>query len=400
MSGYPPTTILASDIPTYTFVNTSDSLRVIKLPAASTVPGKLLCITNSAHGNFSTFTIPSSLYISTTGVDRFENQFHTSSFFTILSTVNTTLQVASDGQSNWMVVGLSQSSTSAISLNPFIRSSFAPDQIPNLRIWLDASDPGTIIPSTNSQVQRWLSKAPAAGPRPNVIQTTGAQSGSGATPGSRPALTGINTINGRNALFFSTTCEMFFSTTFTGGPTVFSVIRPLVGPDPTFPSTMLLGNSVAPTLADTTYNLIFLYNSNIPAFPYSIQTRTNTTVVGTTRPPLTAAIFSNSPFLSTFLLCCINGVPASNVITVNGYNQPLNSSITNVLNINTTNQNYIISRHRFSTTFDLGELLVYANTLGTADRQNVEGYLAWKWQLYENLPPSHPYRFHSPTFNF
>jgi hypothetical protein len=387
MSGYPPTTILAPDIPTYTFVNTSNSLRVVKLPAASTVPGKLLYITNSAEGIFSTFTIFSSLFISTTGVDRFENQFHTSTFFTILSTLNTTLQVASDGQSNWMLVGLSQSSNTTTTLNPFIRSSFSPAQIGGLLIWFDAADTGTIVPSTNSQVAGWRSKAPAAGPRVTAVQTTGAQITSGATPRSRPALTGVNTLNGKNVLFFSTTCEMFFATAITSARTVFTVVNPLIGPDPTFTSTFIVGNPTA-----NNYNLTFQYDSNAAA-PYSIDTARPSIAL-----PYTSVSFSNSPFLNPLIVAAVNGTTTTNLITVNGNAFPLATNVAN--SFTATALSNLISRHIFSTSFDLAEMLIYNTALATSDRQNVEGYLAWKWQLYENLPPSHPYRFNSPSFNF
>ena len=40
----------------------------------------------------------------------------------------------------------------------------------------------------------------------------------------------------------------------------------------------------------------------------------------------------------------------------------------------------------------LGELLVYQSLLTTASRQQVEGYLAWKWSLQGDLPSTHPYK--------
>ena len=41
------------------------------------------------------------------------------------------------------------------------------------------------------------------------------------------------------------------------------------------------------------------------------------------------------------------------------------------------------------------EMMWFAGPLLTADRQRVEGYLAWKWGLQSNLPDTHPYRFGS-----
>jgi hypothetical protein len=39
----------------------------------------------------------------------------------------------------------------------------------------------------------------------------------------------------------------------------------------------------------------------------------------------------------------------------------------------------------------ISELLVFNTGLSNADRQTIEGYLAWKWGLQANLPTSHPY---------
>lgn len=36
------------------------------------------------------------------------------------------------------------------------------------------------------------------------------------------------------------------------------------------------------------------------------------------------------------------------------------------------------------------------NTLGTSDRQKIEGYLAWKWGLQGSLPADHPYKAAKP----
>jgi hypothetical protein len=46
---------------------------------------------------------------------------------------------------------------------------------------------------------------------------------------------------------------------------------------------------------------------------------------------------------------------------------------------------------------DMGEVLVYNRALSTQDRQTVEGYLAWKWGLQNNLPTTHPYYNINPS---
>jgi hypothetical protein len=41
---------------------------------------------------------------------------------------------------------------------------------------------------------------------------------------------------------------------------------------------------------------------------------------------------------------------------------------------------------------DIGEILVYDSVLDTSQRQQIEGYLVWKWGLTTNIPAIHPYK--------
>jgi hypothetical protein len=43
------------------------------------------------------------------------------------------------------------------------------------------------------------------------------------------------------------------------------------------------------------------------------------------------------------------------------------------------------------------DVLVYSTALTTTQRQDVEGYLAWKWGIQTTLPSNHPYRNSAPT---
>ena len=45
----------------------------------------------------------------------------------------------------------------------------------------------------------------------------------------------------------------------------------------------------------------------------------------------------------------------------------------------------------------ISELLIYPSFLDTGPRQQVEGYLAWKWGLQSYLPANHPYKNSSPN---
>jgi hypothetical protein len=45
----------------------------------------------------------------------------------------------------------------------------------------------------------------------------------------------------------------------------------------------------------------------------------------------------------------------------------------------------------------LHEIIIYSTTLSLFERQQVEGYLAWKWGLQSNLPGNHPYKLFPPV---
>lgn len=44
----------------------------------------------------------------------------------------------------------------------------------------------------------------------------------------------------------------------------------------------------------------------------------------------------------------------------------------------------------------IGEVLLYSSPLAALDRQKVEGYLAWKWNLVSDLAADHPYKSAAP----
>jgi hypothetical protein len=44
----------------------------------------------------------------------------------------------------------------------------------------------------------------------------------------------------------------------------------------------------------------------------------------------------------------------------------------------------------------LHELIIYSTTLSLIQRQQLEGYLAWKWGLQSNLPGNHPFKYFPP----
>tara|TARA_R110000744_G_scaffold4969_2_gene17594 strand:+ start:1350 stop:4493 length:3144 start_codon:yes stop_codon:yes gene_type:complete len=107
-----------------------------------------------------------------------------------------------------------------------------------------------------------------------------------------------------------------------------------------------------------------------------------------------------------------------------GYNQPVDGTswiMNSIFNGTTSNfykngvsivSNYTIGGGVYSSGFTLGanwtytqdfyggdiaEVIIIAGTLSTAEREKVEGYLAWGWDLESELPAAHPYKTSAPV---
>lgn len=108
--------------------------------------------------------------------------------------------------------------------------------------------------------------------------------------------------------------------------------------------------------------------------------------------------YPSSPFINCGFY---NG--ASSSIYTNGTIQPLNNGAGTTGTLGTgitfgTGSICIGSRITNISAWwgSIAEVLFYNNALSNAERQQVEGYLAWKWGLQTSLPSTHPY---APTYS-
>ena len=101
--------------------------------------------------------------------------------------------------------------------------------------------------------------------------------------------------------------------------------------------------------------------------------------------------YSGSTLNTPFIL----GAVATTAGTINGNVQTLTRAVG--ANFFTGSATYTISRSTFGGTWELGEMLLFNTNLTTTQRQQIEGYLAWKWGLQASLPVSHPYYAAAPT---
>lgn len=368
---------IINTVPTNSYtilVSSITSSKIIGLPPASTIPGRII---NIKSGNFS-----STIRISTTGIDAIDAISTTSTnlpFYAILSTPNTTVTLSSDGISNWMI--LAQEVGGPI-LAPNI---FSPSSITNppLSLWFDAADIRYISSSTNNTIARWANKA-----LPSEFLTRSSNAVVGTSSNTNSAITGVHSLYGQNVVRFSTGSEMFINKSLIfNAKSLLAVYVPLDGPSPTNPSTMLIG---APRNVNTFTNTI-VYNASTAVYELALR---RASINITTMQLLDSTFTLNVPYLFSYVQTTTSN---SNVIAEYGLNYQEKPINTNAGGYATGPSNYFINYASFSTSFDLAEILVYDGALSSNDRQRVEGYLAWKWGLnYELFWNGHPFKFVTP----
>jgi hypothetical protein len=246
-------------------------------------------------------------------------------------------------------------------------STWQPTQISGCQVWLDAADPSTLTLS-GSSVTQWRDKSgqgyiltvPSGRVSPTysngVLNTTGAAALWTTTNFS---ISG----NARVTLF------LVYSTTTTAGlngpgahigsanaatpPTYFGIV--------TY-QTSSNAISFAPTVFEPDVYITLTPNTGgarMMACGFYTGSQINGTYNGTLLTPqtLTTANFGAQPFQ-------IGLRTANNPASVDG---------------------------------TICESVCYNSALSTAQRQQVEGYLAWKWGLVGSLPANHPYRLFPPS---
>ena len=116
-------------------------------------------------------------------------------------------------------------------------------------------------------------------------------------------------------------------------------------------------------------------NSNIPTESAGNWSRTEFVMVTGSRVSSTCTGFVNGSAMTTTNTTNTGSISNSNVLDIGAASVGGNP-----------------------VTGDIAEVLVGGATLTSSDREKLEGYLAWKWGLEDNLPSAHPYKTFPPTF--
>jgi len=232
--------------------------------------------------------------------------------------------------------------------------NFQPTQISGLNLWLDGADPlnTSVAPANGTIISTWADKSgnsrnatsvgsPVFNTSSNAIVLNGSSQGFSFTyPGVHPTETGFFVVN----MTTPNSYAVFINSPISSGRQFYDYNTQLV-----------LGQYFIGTNATTTSTLTA--NSNT-VLGYSLNSSNSFLYFNGTAGP-TGTGFNNLPSESTIF------------VGYSGSGQFLGGTIS--------------------------EILIYDKVLTTSERQQVEGYLAWKWGTQVSLPLAHPYKNIQPS---
>ena len=255
--------------------------------------------------------------------------------------------------------------------NRLTNASFLPTSIPGCQLWLDASDINSLfqntagttpVTSAGQQIQFWKDKSG----------------------------------NARNAT--SSDTAMTYNTSGIKYPSIY------------FTGAQATGFQVNVTVTDSTY--FFVVNNSATA----AASRVYNSHSGTSRSKLnywdtiyrTRMDYNNFPGLtgpdttSGVTLVMTRQDTVSNGLLNGWQTGTLMGSGNATPIIGETFTSFVLGTYNGGSSFPMigymGEVIVYNSVLTTSERQQVEGYLAWKWGVEANLPLTHPYKNSSAVF--
>jgi hypothetical protein len=293
-----------------------------------------------------------------------------------LGPMTTTQRQTVEGYLSWkwgLPTQLPGSSTNTATLYKTLTSEFDPRSVGGCATWFDAADPTTIQFSSGSNVSGWLDKS-------------GLQNHAGVIGSSNVAVYTANALNNRPVITFSSSTPTIFDSPYApsssnqpqtiflvtrpssiaGGPSVFSLSARPNGPVtsltvdiPTWNSSNWIMGGRSGGLDGTTTTIA------------ASTTRTDI-VVGSWRPSMSYIAVNGTEYANS------TAAPSTLVTRASGGRTAIGAG-------------YESGSYARAYSGYFAEILVYSTLLTNADRQRIEGWLAWKWGLQSQLPALHPY---------
>jgi hypothetical protein len=246
---------------------------------------------------------------------------------------------------------------------------FQPTQVSGCALWLDGADASTVV-CTGANVTQWTDK-----------------SGNGRSPTGFGSTT-LTTINATTAITLNGTDTYFYFSNATPMNNTPNLTAFVVG---------IFGSGMSSTerllgFGNIDWNngvncVAFGKFSGVNRISYE---RGGTTVSGSVSITPPVSFVGSVVFTSSNVNQWVNGtINASGTYSFATFNY-------NLFNIGRFSGGGLYWRGA------IGEVIAYNSALSTTQRQQIEGYLAWKWGLQSSLPAGHPYQTvpvnYTPTF--
>ena len=254
-------------------------------------------------------------------------------------------------------------SSSQISVAPIPSNSFNPSFITGLNLWLDGQTPSNVDISDNL-VTTWYDRS-----GDNDFSRSG-----GTITYAEPSA-----INNRPAIYFQTAPSTYLYREFNIAPiNELSLFMIVYHTSNEAGNSELFYSNAGPTSPGYAYFDLF-NNTNNPSGLLSINIGDETQVSTATNIRGSIALVNVIATSTTDVY--VNGTQTNTDIA----RGPLDLS---------NNITWAISGGSFKGY--IGEVITYPSGLSNLDRQRIEGYLAWKWGIQNNLPNNQPYKTAPP----
>ena len=252
-------------------------------------------------------------------------------------------------------------------------SYFNPTSVGGCSLWLDAADSSTLTLS-GSTVTQWNDKSG------NGYNTT--------SYGGTPTLL-ANAINGVQSISFNGSSYLTGNNTNTGSTGTFFLIATVTsgqGAGQQYTNVYSFSRPLNGTSnGNEIQSLCGLICINAGPSLAMVPQRNNGNGPTFTAPNYNSGFLHATVLDGTNMYGYGNGSPVGSVASSGNFAYTF---------YNVGSQTYqlsgVLSRNYYWTGY-VGELIAFNTNLGTTQRQQIEGYLAWKWSLTASLPSSHPY---------
>ena len=249
-----------------------------------------------------------------------------------------------------------------------ILSDFSPTQLSGCSLWLDAADSNTVLRS-GSNVTQWNDK-----------------SGNGRNGTANGTVFYANSaIGGLNTISFTSVTNSYIrgNIRITGTTFTCFAVATLSSTSKNDSRILSLGVVGSNDYSSAAYSAAIVRTGSTNTFyTYRNNNGTSSLAVTYSVPFLICALYDGS---TKSLFINSLGTSNSSTGTFNISNYQIGSSFTEEATLNYGGF--------------IGEEIVFSNALTTAQRQQVEGYLAWKWGINTSLPITHPYYYNANVAN-